>query len=290
MEIAERIMDFIAGTETVLINQTWAEGVPATLAACSLTCRAWRPRAQAHLFRDVALSSAEHYHCNISGFLSLLANHPALGPFIRTCTVYDTPSPPAKSPSLHNAPFQLLQMLPQLEHLRFKVGTFYPPPGIALDACIRRSSSIVKLWLEKVAFYSVNDLRRIINACRNMRELQVMWCTWRGNSKSTVIRPRLPTPVRLESVLIDGEAEWLKDPRSASFLQWLAHSGALISANSVDLPRFIANASNMLAASHSVIHACRSTLTTLCLMFSPDRLDYNLCEFNERNFHNVTTD
>ena len=278
--IAEYIMDFIAGIAVPIISDIWSEGVPTTLAACSLTCREWRPRAQAHLFRVVSLTCARQSDYNIRSFLSLLANHPALGPFIRTCTVYDTPSPPTKSPSLHNAPFRLLGVLPQVEHFRFSIGTFYPPPGIPFDACMRQSSSsIVRLWVQNVAFYSVNDLRRMVSACRNVKDLQLMRCMWRGKSKATVAGLRMLTPVRLTEVIIDGGAEWIKDPRSASFLQWLVHSGALVSVSYLHLlPRFIAGADDMLAASQLVIHACHSTLTLLRLQLSPD-IDYDCCEF-----------
>ena len=273
VEVAERIMDFIAGMEDRYINLICSEGVPETLAACSLTCQEWKPRAQAHLFRAVKLSSARH-----KDFLSLLAQHPALGPFIRTCTVKDTPSPPSKSPSLHNAPFQLLSVLPRLEHLQFYVGTFYPPPRIPFDACMRRSSSIVGLWLDKVAFYSVNDLRRMVTACRNMKELRLFYCEWRGKPKVTVAHLCSLTSVRLTEVMVVGEAEWIKDLRSTSFLQWLAHSGALVSAETIYLPCFITGAGDMLAASQSAIHACRSTLAALTLQLSPD-IDYDWCEF-----------
>ena len=219
------------------------------------------------------LSSASH-----NDFLSLLAQHPALGPFIRTCTVWDTPSPPSKSPSLHNAPFQLLRALSRLEHLQFYVGTFYPPPGIPFEACMRRSSSIVRLWLDRVAFYSVNDLRRMVAACRDMKELRLFFCEWRGKSKTTVTDLRSLTSARLTEATIYGEAEWIKDLRSASFLRWLAHSGALASAEIIHLPRVIAGAGDMLAASQSIIQACRSTLATLTLELSPD-IDYDCCEF-----------
>ena len=273
VEVAERIMDFIAGMEGRFVNKIWSEGASAALAACSLTCQDWKPRAQAHLFRAVKLYSAKH-----KDFISLLAQHPVLRPFIRTCTVQDTPSPPSKSPSLHNAPFQLLHMLPQLEHLQFRIGTFYPPPRIPFEACMRRSSSIVKLWLSKVAFHSVNDLRRMVSACRNMKDLQLFDCEWRGKPKVTVADLRQLTSVRPTKVRIIGQAEWIKDLRSASFLQWLAHSGALVSAETINLPRFIAGAGDMLAASQLVIHACRSTLDILYLYLSPD-IDYDCCEF-----------
>ena len=278
IEVAERIMDFVAGTKTPFIDAIWPNGVADTLVACSLTCRDWRPRAQTHLFRAVSLSSTKYEQCNIKNFQSLLAQHPALSPFIRTCTVRDTPSPPAKSPSLHNTPFQLLSMLPQLKHLRLFTGTFYPPPSIAFDACMRRSSSIARLWIHKVAFYSVKDLRQMINGCWNLKELQLWDCMWHGKPKPTVTSLRLPTSVRLAEAAVFGEAEWIKDPRSTAFLQWLVRSGALVSAEVIDLPRFIAGAGDMLAATQSVIHACRSTLTRLQLLLSPN-VDYNCCEF-----------
>ena len=273
VEVAERIMDFIAGMESSSFNMIWSEGAPAALSACSLACRDWRPRAQAHLMRSVKLSSAK-----CKDFLSLLAQHPALGPFICTCTVYDTPSPPSKSPSLHNAPFQLLSMLPRLEHLQFLVGTFYPPPGIAFEACMRRSLSIVRLWLDQVAFHSVNDLRRMVSACGNMEDLRLFYCEWRGKPKATVADLRSLTSVRLTEVRIFGEAEWIKDLRSASFLQWLAHSGALVSTKTMYLPRFIAGAGDILVASELAIQACHNTLATLTLVVSPD-IDYDCCEF-----------
>ena len=278
VEIAERIMDFVAGMKTGSVNLIWPQGVPATLAACSLTCRDWRPRAQAHLFRVVTLSSVQRQRCNISGFLSLLAIHPALGPFVRTCTVRDIPSPPAKSPSLHTTPFQLLRMLPQIEHLRLRAGTFYPPPGVAFDACMRRSSSIVKLWIDRVAFYSVNDLRRMINACRSLKNLQLNHCMWHGKPKAAVTGLGLLTSVRLAEVRVFGEAEWIMDPRSANFLQWLVHSGALVSAREVRFPRLVAGAGDILAASRSVIHACCDTLAVLYLLLTPG-VDYDCCEF-----------
>ena len=272
VEVAERIMDFIAGLKGAYINMIWSEGASAALAACSLTCREWKPRAQAHLFRSVKLRSAKH-----KDFLSLLAQHPVLGPFVHTCTVCDTPSPPSKSPSLHNAPFQLLSMLPQLEHLQLSIGTFYPPPGIPFEACMHRSSSIVRLWLDRVAFYSVNYLRRMVTACRNMKDLRLLDCEWRGKPKATPTDLRSLTSVQLTEVRIVGQAEWIKDLRSASFLRWLAHSGALVSTETVHLPRFIAGAGDMLAASQSIIHACHSTLDILLLKLSPD-IDYDCCE------------
>lgn len=278
IEIAERIMDFVSGTEAAAVDTIWDEGVSETLAACSLTCRDWKPRAQAHLFRVVSLAGAQRDDHNTSSFLYLLTQHPALGPFIRTFTVHDTPSPPSKSPTLHIAPFQLLGALPQLERLRFLDGTFYPPPRIPFDTCMRRSSSIVSLWIEKVVFYSVNDLRRVINACMNMKAVRLMRCVWRGNPKATVSGLRLPTSVRLKEVIIFGEAQWVKEPRTTNFLQWLVHSGALASTEYLHLPRFIAGADSMLAASQSAIHTCRNTLTTLFFPLSPG-IDYSCCEF-----------
>lgn len=280
--IAEHIMDFISGTEIFTLDKIWPDGIPATLAACSLTCREWRPRAQAHLFQVVSLTCAQHDAHNIRGFLSLLAKHPALGSFIRTCTVYVTASP--KPSPLHNAPFRLLGALSRLEHFRFLNGTFYPPPRIPFNAYMCQSSSIIRLSITNVAFYSGKDLRRIINACRNMKELWVTHCLWRGNPKATISCLYPTTSVRLAmAVLTAGEAEWIKDPRSTDFLEWLAHSGALVSTEDIYLPRFISGAGSMLVASQSVIHTCRSTLTTVRLSLSLD-IDYNSRESNELYF------
>ncbi|GJE92534.1 hypothetical protein PsYK624_086880 [Phanerochaete sordida] len=272
-EVCERIIDLVANAPgEYYVGIVWPEDVQATLAACSLTCRAWRARAQAYLFRALILAGDE---AALGRFRRLLTRNPMLSPFVRTCTLYSAPSSP--SSALHIAPLSLSPMLPDVESLRILNGTLHIPPRAPFGPCMRRLSSVVQLMLIQVTLPSLADLRRVVCACRQVKELVIMGCEWphtpatrtSHSARSTCGRSGPRTQVRLTKIALDFPTECAGDPRVVRFLQWLAGSGVMSSAEHISVYPMAVASTELLKAVGAFVCAASRTLEGLYVSMTP---------------------
>ncbi|GJE99846.1 hypothetical protein PsYK624_161200 [Phanerochaete sordida] len=270
VEICERIMDFVAG-EANYGSNAWADGVQYTLVTCSLTCRAWRPRAQAHLFRAVSVVGNE---AELRKLGVLLTHNPALGPFVRILTLHNDESPSASS--LHLLPIGVTRLLPNLETLRIAQGTVHVPPCASFGSSIRRLSSLTKLAIVDALLPSVEEVRQVICACRHLQNILLNDCAWQ-NSVHDIPRPDATafpdsilhhqTSVRLQTLELNFATQWAKDPRTSQILRWLSMSGAVDSCRKIFFHGISICNNDGIAAVEAVVCAASKTVESLLLFF-----------------------
>lgn len=130
MEIYERIIDRIDPNPFPILP-TDNDLERATLAACSLTCRAWTPRSRMHVFENITLKDSNH-----RAFVSLVRRNPIIGYQTRHCHIKittcnpryynETSAPPCSITSLM---LICLKWLPALQALTIQ----FPLDGSFLD-------------------------------------------------------------------------------------------------------------------------------------------------------------
>ncbi|GJE99841.1 hypothetical protein PsYK624_161140 [Phanerochaete sordida] len=269
VEICERIMDFVAG-EPVRLYDAWAPDAHRTLVSCSLTCRAWRPRAQAHLFTALTMAGDE---TALSKLRVLLTHNPALGPFVRIVTLHSARSPSVSS--LHMLPIGVTRLLPNLRHLRIVDGTLHVPPCASFGPSIRRLSSLTTLAIVGAVLPSVEDARQVISACRHLQELSLEWCKWQTTIRDApeqsvalapalALRPR--TSIRLQCLYLAFAILCANDQRTCQILRWLSMSGALDSCATIFLANTPIYNDALLAAVEAVVCAARKAVEVLVLL------------------------
>ena len=271
VEVSERIIDWVAALPPAewyhtLYNDTQALE---TLRACALTCRAWTPRAQLHMFRALRIKCTPNVPGDINDFRSLLARVPALATSVSTVVAISAAYRPS---TLHTIPLLLPQLVPRLSYLRLAYGLFYPPPGVFPS--MRRFISVTRLMLWEVTFHSVHDLRRTVNAFRALQTLEISYISWHESlSPTNTLYQALSYPasaVRLRDVLIIAGNTWLRDPRSVQFVLWLAKSGALSSLTALRLDSAMILDAGMLAAVEMAIYAAAGAVEEMLLTVGPE--------------------
>lgn len=275
-ELCEYIIDYVADEDVGTVRfQLWEDDVRNTLRACALTCRAWTPRAQLHLFRFLGVVCAPGSRRSLDALVALLSRNSALQTYVESLSAYIGDD---KTTTWRRLPAVLPRVLLGLRHLRLAEGHLYTPPGHAFELSLRRLTSVTRLVLYKLAFHSPVDLRRSVSAMHGLQSLVVSWPSWHAPC-------RFPPPphfprcrVRLHDVRIGAEAAWLRDPRAVYFVQWLARSGAVESLCELALQQMMVLDGGMLAAVESVLEASKNTLEVLALSLGPD-IDFAYREY-----------
>ena len=276
-EICERVIDWVAeepGFDGS--HRLYADGdALKSLRACALTCRAWTARARIHMFRNLRILCALNIDGNTADLSSLLAANPALP--LRVKVVIAKALPEHYS-TLHIVPFALPQLLPRLEYLRLARGLFHPAPCIF--PAMNRFTSVTKLSLDEVVFYSTHDLRRTIGSFRALQILELWDISWHIKSFSVDMSPRSSycpqSAVRLKKLLIVVDRTWLLDRRSVPILEWLGKSGILSSLEVLSLCRMMILSSRMLAAVETAIQAAAISLEKVWLAIGPE-IEFSKC-------------
>lgn len=246
----------------------WPQGVLGTLRACSLTCRAWTPRSQFHIYRIVGISCSACDNLNVESFVSLLDRHGALRTYI---TAVIGKAGLDDNPTLHILPLKLPRLLTHLRHLRLANGIFYPPPGAVFDVSMRQFSTVAELSLDRVTFHSVHDMRRIVSALRSLSKLELWFPSWRTTPPTVVSSPsRSRMPARLVKLCIHADSDWMWDYRSVYFVEWLANSGALTSLRQLNLGGMMICNEAMFRVVEIVLRVAKESLKYLGLSCSPE--------------------
>ncbi|GJF00367.1 hypothetical protein PsYK624_166530 [Phanerochaete sordida] len=273
IEVCEHTIDLVAHSQSGSLGLIRASGVVRILQACALTCRAWRARAQAHLFRIVRVRCGPAQAYSTAAFVALLGAHPALRTFVRTCIA--APGPSAAPPTLHALPLHLPRSLAALAHLRLPDGVLYAAPGF--EVCMRQFASVTTLSLLGVTFHSLTSLRHTLAACRNATTVHVLLCQWHGKCPAAPLGRFPRTPVRLAELALAGDAAWTLDRRTLGLLHWLGRSDIMSAATGIFLHTMVILDEAQLAAVDGLISAARHTLTDLYLSFAPDTDFDSLC-------------
>lgn len=270
IEVSERIIDFVAQRVTRDGYTFWENDVKETLRACALTCHAWTPRSQFHLFRIVVVKCYGDGEKTVEDFISLLRRHQALHSHIETLLVHAGPVWQIATLPLFNAVALKLpiERMSHLRHLRLSGGVFYPPPSLRCP--MPHMASVTSLSLVCITFHSVHDLRRAICSLQGLQRLHLFHSPWSpsdGKPRSTHF-PK--TPVRLERLNLVGDGEWVHDNRSVHFVEWLARSGIVSSLRIAFLNGIMIIEENMLWAIGSLLRASNASLEMAALSFGPD--------------------
>lgn len=266
-EVCERIIDFVAQEDAFVSRwMLWKQDVCDTLLACALTCRAWAPRAQLHLFRFLGVHCAPRDRRSPEAFAALVGRHGALRTYVESLSVYLGDD--ATASTWRALAVRAPHMLPRLRHFRLARGTLYPAPGHAFEMSLRQFVSVRRLSLWAVTFYSVADLRRAVSAIHGLQNLVISWLAWHTPPPPALPTRFPPCRARIADLRIDAQAAWLADPRSAYVVNWLARSGAASSLHTIGFSQMMILDQTMLASVAAVIDASRNTLRMVYLSLS----------------------
>ncbi|KIP01589.1 hypothetical protein PHLGIDRAFT_345496 [Phlebiopsis gigantea 11061_1 CR5-6] len=276
-EICERIIDFVAEEVQYAARiSMWEDEVFNTLQACALTCRAWTPRSQLHLFRFLGVDCSYKTKHPLADFYEFMDRHKPLQAYVEALLAR---ADDYKMSAMHILPIRMPRLLPQLAHLQLIKGVLYVPSGPFFQVSMRQFTMVRELVLYKIAFYSVQDLRRVAGAMQNLRSLSVTCVSWHRPSTKPPPTSYLPTRVRLTTLRIDSEAEWAQDPRSVYFVEWLVRSGMSTSLVALYLGCLMIQDYSMFVAVEAVLRGCCQTIQEVGLSWSPNLdVDISSCE------------
>lgn len=223
-EVCERIIDDIAAPSGVLESRRIYSMDKAldTLKACALTCRAWKPRAQYYLFRIMRIDCSVDSLEGVNDIVFFLNTNTTIRSRVQTLTAkgrkHDEPS------TLHLLPIKLPRHIHGITQLRLGDGQLFLPPSTFPS--LRHFVSITDLTLAKVTFCSLADVRRTLSSFLAVKVLQLRNIGWANQDASQKV-PTLypPCKVRLRTLVVEANRQWLLDNRSIYIIGWIGHSG-----------------------------------------------------------------
>ncbi|KZT66114.1 hypothetical protein DAEQUDRAFT_730608 [Daedalea quercina L-15889] len=199
----------------------------ATLASCSLTCRAWLPTTRALTFRTLVVASEGSYR----RAERMLADHPHLTRCVRELHIAGASLVVYRS---FSELFALVPSLPRLKHLRLHHWAFLgdqiasnrtPPSPRAMFVSVR------ELTLH-IVYPRALDLVRLIRACPNLRALHFSVVLFRDANSLDIDAHSSEVSPPLETMSL----ETLTWRRSALFLlQWLLRGPAKLRIRNISL-------------------------------------------------------
>lgn len=268
----EMVIDFVVDTDTM---DFWYPEVRDTLRSCSLTCRAWTPRSQYHLFHTILVNCSTRGKRDVKHLVALLTKHRALHTNVRILVVRAGKS---NKPTLNELPNGLAPLLPQLSTLRFSHLYLKPAPGETFTISLRQFTSVTTLDLHNVVINSLPCLQRTISAMTGLKTLAFAFATWNGAAPGPVWQTTSESPVRLQTLELRGHALWIRDNRTVQFFQWLILSRTASSLERITLHSSMILNDSMLAAVEMMAEGARASLKTLTLSFGP-YVDFIRCKF-----------
>ncbi|KAI0638780.1 hypothetical protein C8Q77DRAFT_5504 [Trametes polyzona] len=181
-ELCEAIIDAIRPTCDDWFSYPEQSG---PLLACSLTCRAWRPRAQLNLWKAVLLRHSERI---LPQFVAAARGSPErLAPLVRTMCL---------RPFGEKVPLELLMggpALPNLRLLTMEEVTWVPFPPRASRMRMPLLASVCDLRLSACSFHTVKDLLGVVWACASLADLVVLRCSFKREQFTEADAARLST-------------------------------------------------------------------------------------------------
>ena len=266
--VCELVIDAVAARHRREISHVWTGGLDATvetLRACSLTCRAWTPRSQYHLFHFLTVQCSQK---RVEKVVALLTRNPALESRIAVLVLK-----PARR-TLNSIPPVLSKALPRVSEIRISQATVTLNSIYNIEAFLGSFAAITTLNLFACTFQSANDLRRVVAAMSNLRTLVIDRPEWRSTNPDPPHLISLPTGLRLREIFLSASAVWLEDARCSWFIHWLALSGAVQSLTMLVLIHAMIFNDGVLEAIRGVVEASAGALEELSWSPGTD-LDYS---------------
>ena len=266
--VCEMVIDFVA--RQVTSQSLWYPDIAKTLRACSLTCRAWTPRSQYHLFRFLAVRCSNKHVRSIVAFLN---KNPVLQSRVEVLVI----KPRSRlNTTLDNIPTEITDLLFQVRELRLSGCFLRVTAASTLENSLGRFTFVTSFNIYNAGFESFNDLQRIITSFPRLRRLSIYSPRWWIPKSDLPNLVSVHTSLRLFEIDIAVSANWLQDERGAAFLEWLASSGIVLSLTKLMLDQTMTTTDTALSAVQTVVHAAANTLQ--CIAFSPGPdLDYTEC-------------
>ncbi|KIP10552.1 hypothetical protein PHLGIDRAFT_219187 [Phlebiopsis gigantea 11061_1 CR5-6] len=265
--ICEMVIDSVAGQMRRVGKQWWHYDTMETLQACSLTCRAWTPRSQLHLFRFLRVRCSEK---QVRRVIALLDKNPALRSRIEVLVI----RAPGFLATLKPIPLQLSAALPDVPELCISRSFIELAPSSLIATSMGTFTAVTVLALYHCYFGSRDDICRLLVALPRLHTLALDEPSWvlAQRYTSVVLDPE-PTTLRLKVLRMTTSAAWLRDGRGIGFFEWLARSGAISS-----LEFLVVNTMIISEATYDLVRglveASAKTVQQLSLTFSPE-FDYS---------------
>ncbi|EMD42170.1 hypothetical protein CERSUDRAFT_79767 [Gelatoporia subvermispora B] len=184
---------------------------PASLRACSLTCRAWVPTARLHLLEKVTLLTPRM----CASFDRLMEASPNLGAYVQEFNVAKLTmtgmSAQDTAAALTMAEHVLPRIFTHLSNVRsFSVSCL--DADVAIIISLAQHPSVSELILEYCQFPSFGDFVDLFHSFPQLRNLTMRGVTWRSKELGPRARPE---PPRLQSV------ELGKDMDMSTLTRWM---------------------------------------------------------------------
>lgn len=172
--------------------------------------------------------------------------------------------------ALHTVALHAPRLGIDLDYLRLCNGAFYGPSAIFV--AMKSFKSVTRLYLSEVKFSSVHDLRKLVSGFEGLKDLVLRDLRWTPGAipvQLSVSFRALRQP-RLTMLRVACQRDWILDPRSVSFIRWLANSRVSSSVDHLDLYHLTVLDHAMLAAIEDLICASSITLRALFVQFGPE--------------------
>ncbi|KIP08925.1 hypothetical protein PHLGIDRAFT_353654 [Phlebiopsis gigantea 11061_1 CR5-6] len=215
-EVCETIIDFVAVrwdevSTTYSGDRTWDYDVHATLGACALTCRAWRPRSQLHLMRVMSVRASNAGTRSFADMRTLFQRIPRLQSDVESLSI---DGEDLEVPRFHLVPLVVYDILPRLPILTLCGGLIYMPTFFRVT--MRRFVHLTHLRLHKATFASANDFRRMVESLRHLQNLALLLPEW---VPYKLDRPCNGGPwprslIKLHNFEATAQARWITDTTS----------------------------------------------------------------------------
>lgn len=193
IDVVEHIIDSIASSRIYFPDERRR-----ALYNCSLTCRAWLPRSQYHLYRSIHIKTVEQL--DRLAIASRRPDAPRLFSHLRELIVKN---PPLSSSFLHLIPLVLTKAISKVKSLHITSGPkslqrIHPQAFFSMGLY----ESLTHLNLSRCVFSTFGDLRRTICHFPVLVKLQLDHCRWRHAGLHQVTRKTMKP--RLRSLEIVG--------------------------------------------------------------------------------------
>lgn len=268
-EVCERMIDHVAEHAPNPFIDCLYKTAKAlmTLRACALTCRAWRPRSQLHLFQILRVDCSPSSPGGIDEITALLNGNSAIR--LRIVALIAKGETAHLPSSLHVIPLKLPKYTITVHELRMGSGRFYPPRGIYPS--MRQFKSVTKLTLSDITFHSLADLRQTVASFLAVKHFRLILPRWSDLDPSHRVPTSYPLcKARLYDLQIVAERAWLIDSRSTYLVEWFSRSGLVSDLHVLHTHTMMILNTKMLAAVTSIIETAKNTLRAVSLDFGPE--------------------
>ncbi|KZP23247.1 hypothetical protein FIBSPDRAFT_1015116 [Athelia psychrophila] len=158
-------------------------GDTASVTACSLTCSAWTPPSQAHLFHDLKIPSSQRAHA----IVSLLETSPHLALYPRTLEIHAQ----AGEDHMETVIPSIAPQLSEVRTLRYCGVQFCDLSDRATSALRSNFPQVRTLVFERCRFNSCDDLVALVLASTRVEKLWLNEAEWVRPVEESSVNPEL---------------------------------------------------------------------------------------------------